>query len=351
MSVGKAIEQMQTATVCRYLAAGIRHNGGLHVGMRENWLWRAIADFARGHGSTLAGVVLHYSGYGYSSNGSPEWLADALANRPPWASHIRIVTFFHELYANGWPWRRAFWQSSLQRRVAISIAKSSDALLTNRAESAAWLEQVTGRPLGSVKHLPVPSNVGEPVEVPEYLDRAPQAVVFGNANAKRSFVQGVGAIRVARVCQEIGISRLVDIGSSIAISRKPFDNVGVEVEQLGYLRSEDVSHQLLQSRIGFFDYFPHYLTKSGVLAAFLSHGVFPIGSNRTHKPLKNILHPFISDPAMPSLSSMPSGDQLAHVLQAFSEAARMYYRQHTVSIHGSTLAGMFLPAIDEHCEC
>jgi hypothetical protein len=196
-----------------------------------------------------------------------------MENRPAEWRTARVVTFFHELYATGWPWRRAFWQSARQRRVAERIARASDALMTNREQSARWLESVTGRPAGSVPHLPVPSNVGEPESVPAYEDRPPHAVVFGGVGHKRKFLTGHGARRTAQACRALGITRITDIGAPTPIDHRPFKEAGVEVVQTGYLPKEEVSALLLDARVGFADYNPDYLEKSGVLAAYSAHGV------------------------------------------------------------------------------
>ena len=141
-------------------------------------LWQTIEDLAENFEQPTVSVILHYSGYGFDRNGAPAWLVDALRARP--AKLVpRIVTYFHELYSGGRPWQRAYWYSSRQQGVATAIARLSDELLTNREGSAAGWKLCTGQPPGSVKSLSVPSNVGEPDDVPEYESRPRRAVTFG----------------------------------------------------------------------------------------------------------------------------------------------------------------------------
>lgn len=75
-------------------------------------------------------VVLHYVGYGYSPDGVPTWLPDALAK---WKSSSggRLVTFFHELWAFGPPWTRPFWSAYRARSVTLQIQKLSDEWATS----------------------------------------------------------------------------------------------------------------------------------------------------------------------------------------------------------------------------
>ena len=199
--VGRRMEEIGDVT-CGYVAAGVNGvalpNDGKNVrnitGRCEpEALWHAVDELAgvvepspspslggRGilesntnHRQDATGaltLILHYSGYGYDRNGAPAWLVDALRQRSM-ERQAHVVSYFHELYATGRPWQRAFWYSARQRRVASEIARLSDAVTTNREQSARWLEEQTGRSARSVPSLPVPSNIGEPDQVPDFGSR------------------------------------------------------------------------------------------------------------------------------------------------------------------------------------
>ena len=147
-----------------------------------NSLWRAVTELVNEQPADQVNLVLHYSGYGYAPNGVPSWLAEAIEHRPADCAEYRVTTVFHELFATGRPWERAFWSSGRQQSVARRIAAASDGLLTNRYESARWLEQATGSPTGSVPHLAVPSNVGEM----EQVARVAIAIADGSAIWRRT---------------------------------------------------------------------------------------------------------------------------------------------------------------------
>src|SRR5207302_4436653 len=82
------------------------------------------------HGRNV--VCLHYVGYGYQKRGYPAWLARGLRTWKRENGTCNLVTMFHEIFATGKIWNSSFWLSRLQRRVARSIANTSDSLLTNR---------------------------------------------------------------------------------------------------------------------------------------------------------------------------------------------------------------------------
>lgn len=289
--VGRRIESVPYEVSCRYIAAGWNSpREGRTTQDKHKFLWETLANerdkIGGPEGATdSVAVLLHYSGYGYSPNGAPEWLAGALENRPSEWCNTKVVTFFHELYATGRPWQRAFWQSGQQRRVAERVARASDALMTNREQSARWLESAAGLPSGSVPHLPVPSNVGEPEEVPPYTSRKPHAVVFGGVRHKRPFLMGTGARKTATLCRRLGVTHLIDIGSKGPIDHRQFERVGVKAIQTGYLSKEKVSRLLLKSRIGFSSYFPGYHDKSGVLGAYIAHGLAVYGDMKNEQEL------------------------------------------------------------------
>jgi hypothetical protein len=242
------------------------------------------------------------------------------------------VTFFHELYANGWPWQRVYWKSSLQRRIATVIARASDSILTNRKESATWLERATNRPIGTIKHLPVPSNIGEPSIIPAYFARPLQAVIFGNARHKARLMTGHSATSIAAICNKIGITRIVNIGSRIEIDKKKFAHSSIEVVHLGFLDSREASDEFLRSRCGFFDYFPNSLSKSGSLAAMASHGVAVIPSGRITQGLDALLN-CSHDPVLSSINESSSSSEYEKALAYRAEAALNWYRTHDTQTH------------------
>src|SRR4030095_12051398 len=54
-------------------------------------------------------VILHYVGYGFDSKGAPRWLPDALEAWKSAQPGRKVAVMFHETWAEGKPWQRAFW--------------------------------------------------------------------------------------------------------------------------------------------------------------------------------------------------------------------------------------------------
>jgi hypothetical protein len=285
--VGGRMEQMFPGVRCAYLACGHQsleiesasgRNGSAINGSSRQHFWEAVRSRLDeiAVGNDEYSLVLHYVGYGYDRTGAPAWLAESLEHRPAWFGARRIVTFFHELYATGWPWQKAFWQSARQQAVAIRIARASDRLMTNRQASARWLELVTRRQEGTVPSLPVPSNVGEPDKIIAWQSRPGQAVCFGGARFKRTFFRGAGAIRTAEICKALKIGMIHSIGQRCEMALAPFQANRIDVNQTGVLAAEDVSSVFHHARLALVSYFPGYFAKSGVLAAAAAHGVPPV---------------------------------------------------------------------------
>jgi hypothetical protein len=346
--VGRRMEEIGGVS-CGYVAAGRNETGQPTDNARvrnvtgrcePDALWRAVGElanriepspspFLRGRGSLA--VVLHYSGYGYDRNGAPVWLVDALRETSRrGAAHV--VSYFHELYATGQPWQRAFWYSARQRRVARDIARLSDAVITNREQSARWLEAQMGQPIGSVSNFAIPSNVGEPAEVPNYESRPPRAVTFGGERGKR-FALCDDARRVARALNQLAIGELIDIGPEVPIDRRTFERAGIAVKQFGRLGAAAVSDHLRQCRVGFLDYPLTFIAKSSVFGGFSAHGVVPI----LRDPANDSGGGPLCGTPMPSLASVVARAPSLDDLQQVSQAVRQAYQKSNLECHARKL--------------
>jgi hypothetical protein len=241
-------------------------------------------------------VLLHYANYGYQSRGCPVWLVDGLDR---WRG--RLVTFFHEVWASGPPWRSSFWLLPLQRRLAARLVRRSASLATS-------LEIYKGL-LGtrSVEVMPVFSTVGEPAGVPPLTGRARRIVIFGGDGVRRR-AWGPFLPSLAAAVHSLQTEEICDVGTPVEV---PASVDGVPVRRLGPLSGEEVSALLLGSAAGFLAYPPDFLPKSTIFAAYCSHGVLPVCAwNR--------------DGAAPPYWR-GSGDP-----QTIATAARDWYRQHSL---------------------
>ena len=229
-------------------------------------------------------VLLQLSGYGYSGRGCPWWLMQGLRRWRAKRTDARLVTMFHELYAQAPPWRKTFWVSPAQRMVVKGIARSSDVAVTNIQIYRGRLERVDPSKQGSVEALAVPSNVGEPLEPGELGRRAKSMAVFGLPGSRmRSYATRMAALQ--RACEALGIAEIHDIGGSFA--GIPERVGGVPVRQHGEMGASELSLLLSGTMAGFVDYYPGYFGQIGSVCGVLrapddsgDAGRWAIGSGR-----------------------------------------------------------------------
>jgi hypothetical protein len=220
--------------------------------------------------SSEAPVFLHLSGYGYALNGAPSWLHKALTTWKSRAPQARLGTFFHELYATGYPWQRAFWNSPLQRACTRRIARLSDFAVTNTERFEAQLARWDPSKRDNVPVLPVASNVGEPRAVPGPDSRGGDLVVWGSSISRGNIFSRYGGL-LEHAVEKFDIQRVVAVGPGDGGA--PRDIGGVPVHFLGLMPVIALSSLLAQARLGAFFYNPNFLCKSTLYAGFCAHGV------------------------------------------------------------------------------
>jgi hypothetical protein len=220
-----------------------------------------------------AAVLVHYANYAYERRGCPEWLVGGLLRWRSRAGRTRLLSFFHEVYASGPPWRRSFWLSPTQRRLAAALARASDRVATSlelyRDLLARWV------PAEAIAILPVLSNVGELAAPVPLAARRRRLVVFGGHGTRaRAYGKGGGALAAA--CAALGIEEIADIGPESGVQAAPGRVAGIAVARLGELPAAAVSARLAESLAGFVVHREEFLGKSGVFAAYCAHGMLPV---------------------------------------------------------------------------
>jgi hypothetical protein len=179
---------------------------------------------------------------------------------------------FHEISASSWkPWTSTFWLSPLQSWVARRIAQYSVGLMTTHLTGAETLGQFVTEDT-PVHVCPVFSNVGEPEERPTFDERSPQAVVFGGSRTKTALYD-THRRATQTVLEHWDIDSVIDVGPSCAVAPEALDT---KVDVRGLQPAHVISNLLLDARIGLLHYPAAYATKSGVLAAYMAHGVVPV---------------------------------------------------------------------------
>jgi hypothetical protein len=222
---------------------------------------------------SVAGVILHFSGYGYQKRGVPFWLVDGLRTWRRHAKNLPLLTVFHELYATGWPWQSAFWVSPIQKWIARSIFGLSSAAITPTELYRQRLLHWDERGAAEITSMPVFSNTGEPGCGLPLRARPATAVVFGLAGVEDR-LYGLYRPQVERVVAAIGIEQVFDVGPRLSSASRNL--AGVPVISKGVLPPDAVSELLQHARFGLIAYPLDVIGKSGVFATYVAHGVIPI---------------------------------------------------------------------------
>jgi hypothetical protein len=223
-------------------------------------------------------ALLQFVGYGYQKRGCPIWLArglrawksGGLKSKPNFHQERHLLTMFHELYATGPFWSSAFWTSPVQKEIAKSLGRMSGHCLTSMAVNVRILQRLTARDEKDFTILHIPSNMGEPENLPAWNKRKPRMIVFGSAGQRRKVYFECKA-SLEKTCQLMKLDEIIDIGAPFELPQ-----LSVRVSQRGILPATEVSREMLNARVGFFAYPTAYLGKSGIFAAYAAHGLLPV---------------------------------------------------------------------------
>jgi hypothetical protein len=221
--------------------------------------------------SQPAAILVHLSGYGYSADGAPTLLAEALGCVKA-DGRFPVAVFFHELFAAGMPWKSAFWYSQRQKRAVRKIAEACDLLVTNTRKYVDWLNRETLRQTASpIQYMPVFSQVGEAQQRVSLADRDPVMAVFGLGRTRQNAYRELSTL--GTMFEQLRIQEILDIGPEF---EPPCELHGIPVRRMGVLASTEIARQFSRSTFGFLSY-PHTrLAKSGVFAGYCAHGVVPV---------------------------------------------------------------------------
>jgi len=272
-------------------------------------------------------MLVHVSGYGYSPDGAPALLAEALAGIRR-SGRFRVAAYFHELFATGMPWKKAFWFSGRQRKAVQRIAEDAELLVTSTRHHASWLETEPVRRCNiPVRLLPVISAAGEAQEPVSQVNRERAMAVFGLPASRRRAYRELSAL--GTMLHTLGIREIFDIGpefdtppllGDIPITRKGVQPAGDLVEVFSHLT------------FGFVPHPPHCLAKSSIFASFCAQGTIPIlaaAFSGEVDGLRDGVH-------------LVSPRTLAGVLQSgfedCSRAAWHWYRTHRLHMHAEFYA-------------
>jgi hypothetical protein len=288
---------------------------------------RLLATSRELSGNQPCAMLVHVSGYGYSADGAPALLAEALGEVSK-DGRFKIAAYFHELFASGPPWTSAFWYSRRQKAAIRRIAALCDLMVTNMGMHARWLESETRRkPGATIRLLPVLSTIGEAQQPSRAEEREPKMAVFGLAATRRKAYRELSEL--SDLLRTLRIEGIVDIGAACDVGPE-LD--GIAVERKGELTAADVAATLSRVRYGFLSYAPHALAKSSIFAAYCAQGAVPVIATPFDGEidgLKDGVH---------LLSPRTADEALGSGLGRRSIAARAWYEGHGIREHAETYA-------------
>jgi hypothetical protein len=216
-------------------------------------------------------MLLQMSGYGYSTDGAPTLLADAMDTVKA-SGRFRAAVFFHEIHAVGPPWRSVFWHTRRQKKALSRVVAQCGLIVTSIEHNAKWLRQESQRHGGvPVEQRPVFSTVGEAEAPAPFAQRNAAMVVFGLAGTRRLAYQQLSATK--NLIDTLGIEEILDVGPEC---QSPSALNGVPVKPMGLLPANELPAVLSRARFGFVTHEWRYLARSSVLAAYCAHGVVPV---------------------------------------------------------------------------
>lgn len=266
-------------------------------------------------------ILLQYSGYGYAPRGAPLWLLRALQQVCE-EEGVPLITMFHEVRARDWrPWTSTFWLSPVQTYVARGLTRLSRALMTNHETAAQRLRTFTSSEM-PVRVYPVFSNIGEPECATPAEDRSNEAVVFGGEGMKSALYDTHRDVLAAWLSKN-KVDKIVDVGRvpSSKDVRLPAD-----IEWRGIQPQSAISALLRDARFGILHYPAAYITKSGIMAAYMAHGTAPVVV--VPQPEGGALTPNVH--YIPVTANQASGDTES---SAIADAAATWYANYAHSRH------------------
>ena len=278
-------------------------------------------------GNLPAALLIHVSGYGYSRDGAPSLLAEAVA-AVRGDGRFSIAAYFHELFARGMPWQSAFWHSIRQQKAIRRIAESCDLVVTNTSDYANWLErETTRRSSAPIRLMPVFSAAGESQSPAPSSERDPTMVVFGlPASRQRAYRR---LLSEAGILKALGIEAIVDIGAE---SVAPAEVSGIPVSCRGALAIADLAGELSRARFGFLPHAATYLAKSSIFAAYCAQGTVPVISAPFDGEVDGLKD------GVQLISPKTTDAAIASGLDRCSRAAWQWYYQHRIRAHAATYA-------------
>jgi hypothetical protein len=274
-----------------------------------------------------AAVLVHVSGYGYSRDGAPTLLADAL-DEVKASGRFRLGVYFHELFATGMPWRSAFWHTRRQQNAVRRIAAQCSLIVTNTAYHAEWLERQSQRRGGApVERISVFSTVGEADEPAAFEQRDAALVVFGLAGGRECSYRQLAA--AGNLVHALGVEEILDVGPE---GNLPAQVQGIRVKRMGLLPGGEVAAVFSRARFGVVHHPWFCLAKSSIFAAYCAQGVVPVVTKPFSQEVDGLAE------GLQVVTPRTAACAARSAWEDRSRAAWKWYRTHRLRVHAERYA-------------
>jgi hypothetical protein len=238
-------------------------------------------------------LILHYVGHAFQRKGVPVWLPAVIHQ---WrATHRgRVITMFHELYANSSPFNSAFWLKPVARSIIRALLAASDGwIATCERNWHVLLDEFHADPRKGAS-IPIGSNIPPTGIRGDGLRTSNLTVaVFGLPPTRMLALE-----RHQRLLREMNAND--QLGEVVMIGKRAEDMqrrrleeikqmVGGQWREAADLSTEQISAEFCRCDIGLVPTDVGILTKSTVFSGFVMNGVIPVVSNRDPYGLKTPL--------------------------------------------------------------
>ncbi len=217
-------------------------------------------------------IILHYSGYGYASRGLCFSLVKSLEKWKQNKSDRKLITIFHEIYATGPFYRMSFWTSLLQKYLAKKLFEMSNVSIVTSKQNKLILSSFDKK--RKITYTNVFSNIGELKKNKKIEERKNIAIIFGNIFQKEILYEDIllNKNKYENLLKKMSITQIIDIGPKIDISKSIFFK-RINIKRIGIKSKRYISYLLKISKVGMVFYPVGQMTKSGIVAAYASHGL------------------------------------------------------------------------------
>ncbi len=215
-------------------------------------------------------VILHFSGYGYASRGLCFNLIRSLEKWKQISKSRKLITIFHEIYATGPIYRMSYWTSLPQKYLAKKLLKLSNIALVTSKQNYITLSSFDKKK--KLIYSNVFSNIGELKKNRKLQTRKNIAIIFGNTYQKEILYNDIliNKNQYESILKKMSVKKIIDIGPKIEISKKiKF----IDIKRVGVRSKNYISLLLRNSKAGLVFYPVSQMTKSGIVAAYASHGL------------------------------------------------------------------------------